>query len=254
MDFSKFLSARSPFFTWAGRHQCHKRHPWFGALAECKAKLAQCHGSGARIQQGPFFQGSLLEKNLTILNCWQIVGLLDLSTSIFIHFLHLSNSQRGQPGQPFFWSQGSLSRGDNIKRGTWTCLARCQHLDRYLESSLVALTNRPNLWYVVDHLEAILENTPSIVSRLGAATKLDSQKHVTKKNYRTPCHSCMTYIYICAHEVLGCRAMTSRFMGCLGTKASPWDPWNFEVLFFHPCYRPWKSHFVRWPSGQSWKF
>ena len=100
----------------------------------------------------------------------------------------------GNQGNPLFKSQGSLSRGDDITRGKRKCLASCQHQTwRYAlktpsllfnkSSKHVVLTSSVFVPPVVDHSETMLENNPSMVSLLGEATNLDSQKHVhvTKK-------------------------------------------------------------------------
>ena len=80
-----------------------------------------------KIQQG-FSWGSLLE------DIWQrwIFKLTDGQTlrslKISSMFLHLSNVQpAATKATHFSKSQGSLSRGDDIRRGTWKCLARCKH-------------------------------------------------------------------------------------------------------------------------------
>ena len=99
----------------------------------------------------------------------------------------------------------------------------------------------------------------------GQGYKVGQSKTCYKKNYKSPCHSCMTVWlmtvwYICVHAVWACRAMTSRFMGCLGTKASPWDLWDFERSFLSFLRVPIGSETVAnvatqmlpHPSGANW--
>ena len=237
--------------------------------------------SDPKIQQGLLFQGSLFQGSLLnkIWECWsfqwQIVRLLDLWNVDPFSYIFSINvlmcQKKGNQGSHVFKSQGSQSQG-NIKRGTWTCLARCQmlptpDLEIYLEDSLIAfkqIVQTCGLDFlcvfppVIGHSETLLENNPSIVSLLGEATNLDSQQHVhaTKKTQNSLPFICDLFVLHAVWAQLPCHDIEIHGLVWVLKSFAVWSVKFYEILrsflFFHHSHRPWTSHFARWPSG--WKF
>ena len=191
-----------------------------------------------------------VKQNLRIWN-YQVGRLSD--SGLPFHFLHLSNYNRGNQGNRFFQSKVlevevlvMISREEN--ENAWQVTKCCQHLTwTYTLKTPSLLLNKPSKHVVltcfvfvppvVSHSETLLENNPSIalVSLLGEATNLESQKHVhvtvTKKLQNQNSLPLMYDLFV-LHTIwaqLPCHDMEIHGLVWV-LKASPRDPWNFEDL------------------------